>query len=128
MALLCVSCLFVAVMLWRLHQANSRSEPPIAYPRFLELVDTGKIQDATIYTGFDLAEVRASLRDGSKAVRSDVPTKDLAMLVKQMMEKGTSVQFSTSHRFEESSFFLDIVPFLFVVVFAIVLMRRKARA
>jgi ATP-dependent Zn protease len=127
MAAFCISCVFVAVMVWRLHQANSRSESPIAYQKFLELVDTGKIQDATIYAGFDLAQVRASLRDGSKSIQSDVPTKDLATLVKQMMDKGASVQFSTSHRFDASSFFLDIAPYLFVVVFAIVLMRRKAR-
>ena len=128
-ALFLVSALFVGVMLWRVHQANRDSRPPASYQQFLEYADAGQVRDARIYPGYDSAEILVFLQNQPQPVRCEVPTADLAKLVKEMMEKGATVEFSSTRRFDPWAMWFNLAPFiLLLVAFIVVLPRRKATA
>jgi hypothetical protein len=125
-----MSIALVGVMLWRIHDANGRAVPPIAYDKFVGILDARKIQNATIYMGYDVSEIRASLQNSSNPIQADMPTQELPKLMKQMMDGGASVEIARARRFEPAEFVLNIVPYALMFVFAIVivLMRKKVVA
>jgi hypothetical protein len=125
-----MSIALVGMMLWRIHDANGRTVPPIAYDKFVEILDARKIQNATIYFGYDVSQIRASLLNSSNPIQADVPTQELPKLIKQMMDGDVSVEIAKARRFEPAEFVLNIVPYALMLVFAIVivLMRKKVFA
>jgi hypothetical protein len=125
-----MSIALVGVMLWRIHDANGRAVPPIAYDKFVGILDARKIQNATIYMGYDVPEIRASLQNSSNPIQADVPTQELPKLIKQMTDGGASVEIARARRFEPAEFVGTIVPYALMFVFAIVivLMRKKVVA
>jgi hypothetical protein len=124
-----ISLLFVGLMIWRVHQANRVSRPRATYQQFLEFAGTGQIQDARIYPGYDSAEILVSLRNQVQTVPCDVPTADLAKVVKAMMDKGATVEFSSTRRFDPWTLWFNLAPFvLLLVAFIVLLRRRKATA
>ena len=129
-ALVFTSIALLFVMLWRLHDTRTNAAPPLAYNEFVGILDAGKVQNAKIYLGYDLSELRASLKDSSKTIRADVPTQELPKIIKQMMDGGASVEIARARRFDPAVLVLDIVPFalVFVLVIVIVLMRKRVAA
>jgi ATP-dependent Zn protease len=122
--------LFLAVMVWRLLTVSRPAQTQFSYPAFVQTLDTGKIQKATIFMGFDLADLQLTMRDSSRAFVNGVPTKDLPTVIKRMMDAGVSVEFGRARRFESAEFLFDTVPFalLLVAVVYITYLRRKTKA
>ncbi len=50
---------------------------------------------------------------------------DLAKLVKQMMDKGATVEFSGTQRFEPWAMWFNLAPFILLLVAFLVLLRRR---
>jgi hypothetical protein len=125
-----ISLAFICVMLWRLHDANAQAIPPASYNEFVAILDAGKIQDATIYLGYELSEIRAPLQKASKPMQADVPTHELPKIIKRIMDGSSSVEIARARRFAPAEFVLNIVRYALMLVFAIViaLMRKKVFA
>ena len=128
-ALFLISELFEGLMLWRVHQANRVAQPPASYQQFLIFASAGQIQDARIYPGYDSAEILVFSRNQPQPVRCNVPTADLAKLVKGLMDKGATVEFSSTRRFDPWAMWFNLAPFiLLLVAFVVLLRQRKATA
>jgi len=76
----------------------------------MQALEAGKIQQATIYMGTDLADIQVNTRNSSRVFLNDVPTKDLPTLIKKMMDAGVSVEFSRARRSDWAEFVLNISP------------------
>jgi len=126
-AVVFTSILLIALTLWGVHVANEKSGPPVAYDKFLVILNAGALRHATIYMGYDTAEVRASLKNLEKPIHADVPTNELPKIIKQMMDEGASVEFAKARRFEPAEFVLDILPYLLILVFSIMVLRMRKR-
>jgi ATP-dependent Zn protease len=122
--------LFLAVMVWRLLTASRSPQAQLPYPAFVEAIDAGKIQKATIYMGTDLADIQVNTRDSSRGFLNDVPTKDLPTLIKKMMDAGVWMEFSRARRSDWAEFVLNISPIaLLGAAFAYILyIRRRLKA
>jgi len=82
-----MSMVLVGIMEWRIHDANGRAVPPIAYDKFVGILDARKIQNANIYLGYDVSGIRASLQNSSNPIQADVPTQELPKLIILMRKK-----------------------------------------
>jgi len=120
-----VSVLFVVVMVWRVHQANRAAEPPATYQQFLVFARAGQIRDARIYPGYDSAEILVYLQNQPQPIRCDVPTADLAKLVKEMMDNGATVEFSSTRRFDPWAMWFNLAPFILLLAALVILLRRR---
>ncbi|HYW65785.1 MAG TPA: ATP-dependent metallopeptidase FtsH/Yme1/Tma family protein [Candidatus Dormibacteraeota bacterium] len=109
-ALFVLCLLFLVVMVWRLVTASHDPQGKLSYPEFMQALEAGKIQQATIYMGTDLADIQVNTRNSSRVFLNDVPTKDLPTLIKKMMDAGVSVEFSRARRSDWAEFVLNISP------------------
>jgi hypothetical protein len=114
-------------MVWRIHEANGRAVPPIAYDEFVGILDAGKIQNAPIYMGYDVSEIRASLQNSPKSIQGDVPTHELPKIIKRMVDGGASVEIAKARRFEPAEFVLNILPYILMFLFAIVIVQMSKK-
>jgi len=123
-----IAFLFFAVICWRLVSAWRHAPPPIPYSTFLQVLEEGRIQKATILMGSELADVQFSRRGSSAQDTTEVPTKELPLLIKKMIDCGVAVEFSKAQRAEPGFILLNLMPVFLIpaaIAYLYFAVRRK---